>query len=613
MPYCKCKACDFCAADVPPPPPPLPPATLASAAARVRKPAEGDAPRAAALPSPAFPAAAKLACGRGKGKGDAKGKPARPQPPVPRRGGGGASGCDAVLLELPTLLEPECDTYMVEVLSEPLHAAAATDAAPTTVSSAAATAAAATAAAGWRVAVQSAAPPSVSVHGLAADAGHRFRVRIVASGRGAPSEPSEPSVAVLTDEAHSRLAEPPFVSATSSASYALSWVGQASPCQRALLFELQLRRGSGGAWRPLRTGLSKSALSLDELRCPEGCSFRYGPSNLPGGPSELSAPSLPVATLALPRLPRGALRLQVRLLPRTYTASEPASVLERFTAEAAAAVGARHAQVAGVEAREAGRLLVIDLLPPAEHAHGAGGAAGAGGAGGAGGSAAAEELLRRLTASVVAAAAASERPGLKGVTEIARAGGEGEGDAPSVVLGAADIAARRRANAAYGGLLGLAAGSAVLALLYATHARRKHCLRRMRRYAPSSSLFAEGDEGEDEDEGEGEDGDADVPRRGGSVTARLQLRRGDVAADGRAAFELVSPLETLASVQALHAELCRRAAERTGRGVDGVSVAFIDNAGDKVAVDEFTSILDVKREAVSLIVTPTFSLSAESE
>ena len=128
-----------------------------------------------------------------------------------------------------------------------------------------------------------------------------------------------------------------------------------------------------------------------------------------------------------------------------------------------------------------------------------------------------------------------------------------------------------------------------------------------------SSLFAEGDEGEDEDEGEGEDGDADVPRRGGSVTARLQLRRGDVAADGRAAFELVSPLETLASVQALHAELCRRAAERTGRGVDGVSVAFIDNAGDKVAVDEFTSILDVKREAVSLIVTPTFSLSAESE
>ena len=138
---------------------------------------------------------------------------------------------------------------------------------------------------------------------------------------------------------------------------------------------------------------------------------------------------------------------------------------------------------------------------------------------------------------------------------------------------------------------------------------RKHCLRRMRRYAPSSSLFAEGDEGEEEDEDEGEDGDADVPRRGGSVTARLQLRRGDVAADGRAAFELVSPLETLASVQALHAELCRRAAERTGRGVDGVSVAFIDNAGDKVAVDEFTSILDVKREAVSLIVTPTFSLS----
>ena len=62
-------------------------------------------------------------------------------------------------------------------------------------------------------------------------------------------------------------------------------------------------------------------------------------------------------------------------------------------------------------------------------------------------------------------------------------------------------------------------------------------------------------------------------------------------------------------MHALRAELCRRAAERTGRGVDAVSVAYIDNAGGKVAVDEFTSILDVKREAVSLVVTPTFSLS----
>ena len=515
-----------------PPPPPPPPATLA-APARVRKPVEGDAPRAAALssPLPSFPAAPKLACGRGKGKGDAKGKPARPQPPVPRRGGGGASGCDAVLLELPTLLEPECDTYVVEVLSEPLHAAAAADAAVVAVSSAAATAAAA-AAAGWRVAVQSAVPPSVAVHGLAADVGHRFRVRVLAAGRLAPSEPSEPSVVVLTDEAHSRLAEPPFVTATSSASFALSWVGQASSCHRALLFQLQLRRGSGGAWRPLRTGLAQSALSLDELRCPEGCSFRYGPSNVPGWAAELSAPSLPVPTHALPRLPRGALRLQVRLLPRTYTAADPASVLERFTAEAAAAVSARPGQLAGVEAREAGRLLVIDLLPPAEHAHG--------GAGGAGGGAAAEDLLRRLTASVVAAAAASEqRPGLHGVTEIARAGA-GDGDAPSVLLGAADIAARRSANSTYGGLLGLAAGSAVLALLYATHAQRKQCLRRMRslrQYAPSSSLFAEGDEGEDEVKGEDGDGDGDVPRRGGSVTVRLQLRREDVAADGRAVFE----------------------------------------------------------------------------
>ena len=78
----------------------------------------------------------------------------------------------------------------------------------------------------------------------AADSGHRFRLRVLATGRGAqstPSEPSEPSAVVLTDEAHSRLAEPPFVSATSSASFALSWVGHASPCHRALLYQVQPR------------------------------------------------------------------------------------------------------------------------------------------------------------------------------------------------------------------------------------------------------------------------------------------------------------------------------------------------------------------------------------
>jgi hypothetical protein len=331
-----------------------------------------------------------------------------------------------------------------------------------------------------------------------------------------------------------------------------------------------------------------------------------------------------VPTPALPRLPRAAVRLQLRLPPRAYAAADAAAVLERFAAEVERAIGARAGQLAPREAREGGKLLVLDLLPPTEV-----------------GAPTAELLLERLLGQVVGAAptlrlphpnpnpdpnpnqvagaAPADQPGLRAVSEVARATADAA-DAPTVVLSGADIAARRgrHTGAAGGGaplapILGLAAGAAVIAGLYATQGRRKVCLRRarwLRQSERSSSLFAsEGDDEGEEEDGEGA-GDAVTPastlRRGGGVTAVMQLRPEDVGADGRDAFELALPLGDLASVGALRAELRRRGAERTGRSIGGVSVSYVDEAGNTVPIDGTMSMLDVRVEAVSLVVRPSF-------
>ena len=86
----------------------------------------------------------------------------------------------------------------------------------------------------------------------------------------------------------------------------------------------------------------------------------------------------------------------------------------------------------------------------------------------------------------------------------------------------------------------------------------------------------------------------------------MQLRPEDVGADGRDAFELALPLGDLASVGALRAELRRRGAERTGRSIGGVSVSYVDEAGNTVPIDGTMSMLDVRVEAVSLVVRPSF-------
>ena len=57
---------------------------------------------------------------------------------------------------------------------------------------------------------------------------------------------------------------------------------------------------------------------------------------------------------------------------------------------------------------------------------------------------------------------------------------------------------------------------------------------------------------------------------------------------------------------ARRAELRRRASERTGRAVGGLSISYVDACGCTVPIDATTSLLDLKVKAVRLIVVPSF-------
>jgi len=81
---------------------------------------------------------------------------------------------------------------------------------------------------------------------------------------------------------------------------------------------------------------------VQQLLCPEGCSFRTRTSGLRGW-SRPSRASTPVVTAALPPLPPGAARLQLRLLRIRDGGGGAAAT--RWAADLAARLGVPAAQV----------------------------------------------------------------------------------------------------------------------------------------------------------------------------------------------------------------------------------------------------------------------------
>ncbi|KAL1521891.1 hypothetical protein AB1Y20_021542 [Prymnesium parvum] len=287
--YCKCRGCPFCAefrgapppprlglsASPAPPPPPPPPPLLRPPASSCRH---------------------------------ARRRAARPAAPSALQGAEGSGGCDSVRLRLPPLDEPGCQAYVVEAQ------AAGSGEWPSE----------------WSVVAADAMPPDVTLRSLDPERAHRFRLTVAAAYE--RSEPSEPSEPCLTDALHSQLFLAPEVAATSSSSYALSWLGRTSSCRPSAAYDVEV----------LRAGLE------------------YRLVGIPGW-SAASAASKPVATFPLPELGHGGVRLRLRLHSQASAAAEPRAVGARLAREIAGALELPADAVVLREAREAEA--IVDLLP----------------------------------------------------------------------------------------------------------------------------------------------------------------------------------------------------------------------------------------------------------
>ena len=269
-------------------------------------------------------------------------------------------------LQLPPLADAACDTYDIEVLSSSHFAAANGSGVTSSVEA-------------WLPTLKGVRRDGGG-EGLAPMVAHRFRlIAVGAGGRSAASEPSEPA---LTDAVHSKLLEPPSVSATSTSSFALSWLGRASPCRSTQLsYTLQVRRGHGAdaaraAWLPVQTGVPRAALALEETPCPEGCAFRYAATNVPGW-SAFSRASEPVRTHALAPLPPGPRASSSPSRRRASCQRSTPPLADLVASELAASLGvpehgSPRARRAAARSRRRSPV-VIDLLPATDGA--AGGAA----------------------------------------------------------------------------------------------------------------------------------------------------------------------------------------------------------------------------------------------
>ena len=215
-----------------------------------------------------------------------------------------------------------------------------------------------------------------------------FEFRLRGANRYGESEWSKPSPAVLLGGGGAAdLLEPPRARALSSSSLALEWSvpAGASACQLRLTWRVEMRRrhsarasagagadagasadtdadadggeGDADGWQPVASGLLEPRLEVQQLLCPEGCSFRTRTSGLRGW-SRPSRASAPLATAALSPLPPGAARLQLRLLRIRDGGGGAAAA--RWAADLASQLGVPAAQLVGVE--RSSDVLTLDVL-----------------------------------------------------------------------------------------------------------------------------------------------------------------------------------------------------------------------------------------------------------
>ena len=186
-----------------------------------------------------------------------------------------------------------------------------------------------------------------------------------------------PSRPWLTDVTEASLRRAPHAEASGSASFTVSWVGQASHCRPTLKWRLETRHKGAPKWQTVVSEATVPLYVTDELRCPAGCAFRVTPTNIVGwadawasfehnehvtaAASAASNVSAFIPSDFLPSLRAGAVRLELSFSRAAGT--NDVETARGVKADMATTVGAPAHRLAVVEVRGHGRFVVLDLLP----------------------------------------------------------------------------------------------------------------------------------------------------------------------------------------------------------------------------------------------------------
>ena len=158
-------------------------------------------------------------------------------------------------------------------------------------------------------------PRRGSVLTLRSDPMTVYQFRALARNSAGISTPGSVSPPTMVNRYHAALREPPKPTATSSASYTVSWGATLSACQPDVRWDLLYSQVAGeDHWHSIAENVATEFVELPTLRCDEGCVFKAHARAVDGS-SEYSNVSAPLPTKPLPRARAGAVRLEMRLEP----------------------------------------------------------------------------------------------------------------------------------------------------------------------------------------------------------------------------------------------------------------------------------------------------------
>ena len=200
-----------------------------------------------------------------------------------------------------------------------------------------------------------------------------------------------PSRPWLTDVTEGSLRKAPHTETSGSASYTITWIGQASHCRPQLRWSIESKRkGAGTKWVSLAVDISASTYTTHNLRCPEGCAFRVTPTNIIGWSDEwvsyhnlieptssaINAKAAAATAAAsnssiflpsdfLPSLRPNAVRVELSFTRAAASSNnDDAQTARSIKTAIASAISVPSHRVAVVEVRGHGLYVVLDLLAP---------------------------------------------------------------------------------------------------------------------------------------------------------------------------------------------------------------------------------------------------------